>query len=350
MAGLYVAGLLVFLEVVARVTFSIGPLQRRLDGSDDASHRMDWLRQRSNRQEFVYGFDVHHPTRGWAVAPNVSNMVVFGDRILNSNARGVRGRVEHPYERQPGRRRILTFGDSFTFGDEVSDDETYSAALGRLLPDTEVINLGVHGYGHDQMLVYLQEEGVKYRPDVVILGYVWFDAQRNRFTFNNYAKPKFDLRDGRLSLATGPIPGPDWFVRNEIYRSRLVDVGVILDEKVRVALGWIDGEARTLTTAILQAFAGTVRGIGALPTFVYLPVLGELNNHDPALTPNEQYLSETCETLDVTCLFLRPAFVEAAQGGMRLNTRAHWLAQEHAIAAQRLKAFLDASARPVTAP
>jgi hypothetical protein len=35
----------------------------------------------------------------------------------------------------------LILGDSFTFGDEVSDDETYSAHLQAMLPHTEIINM-----------------------------------------------------------------------------------------------------------------------------------------------------------------------------------------------------------------
>ncbi|MBU1849701.1 MAG: hypothetical protein KKH40_03155, partial [Nanoarchaeota archaeon] len=37
--------------------------------------------------------------------------------------------------------------------------------------DYEVINLGVSGYGTDQELILLQKEGLKYNPDVVILGF-----------------------------------------------------------------------------------------------------------------------------------------------------------------------------------
>jgi hypothetical protein len=43
-----------------------------------------------------------------------------------------------------------------------------------MLPHTEVINMGVHGYGHDQMLILFGEEGVKYEPDIVILGFLRF--------------------------------------------------------------------------------------------------------------------------------------------------------------------------------
>jgi hypothetical protein len=39
--------------------------------------------------------------------------------------------------------------------DEVSDDETYSFYLQEMLPQAEIINMGAHGYGHDQMLILL---------------------------------------------------------------------------------------------------------------------------------------------------------------------------------------------------
>ncbi len=55
----------------------------------------------------------------------------------------------------------MVLADSFTFGDEVSDDETYSSYLQQALPGAENINLGVHGYGHDQMLILLMEDGIK---------------------------------------------------------------------------------------------------------------------------------------------------------------------------------------------
>jgi hypothetical protein len=67
---------------------------------------------------------------------------------------------------------------SFTFGQEVGDDETWSCFLQNLLPGSEVINFGVQAYGHDQMLLYLQEEGIKYHPDIVILGFVSMDMRR----------------------------------------------------------------------------------------------------------------------------------------------------------------------------
>ena len=41
--------------------------------------------------------------------------------------------------------RILFLGDSYTFGDNVSDNETYPFYLQQMLPNTEVINMGGMG-------------------------------------------------------------------------------------------------------------------------------------------------------------------------------------------------------------
>jgi hypothetical protein len=50
------------------------------------------------------------------------------------------------------------------------------------------INMGVHGYGHDQMLILFGEEGVKYEPDIVILGFLPLDMARNVLKFRDFAK------------------------------------------------------------------------------------------------------------------------------------------------------------------
>ena len=61
-------------------------------------------------------------------------------------------------------------GDSITFGTGVGDDETFSHLLDAL-PDLEVLNLGVDGYGTDQELIRLEREGLAFGPQVVILNF-----------------------------------------------------------------------------------------------------------------------------------------------------------------------------------
>jgi lysophospholipase L1-like esterase len=159
---------------------------------------MDEYSNRKNKLES--GYCLYHPTRGWALKPNIHDMKVFDNKVLNSNSRGIRGTAEYSYNKNPSRTRILVLGDSFTFGEEVSDNETYPCNLQQLLPNTEIINLRMPGYGHDQMLIYLQEEGSKYTPDVVILGFLTPDMTRNMLMFRDYAKPKFILTNEQLSL------------------------------------------------------------------------------------------------------------------------------------------------------
>jgi len=153
--------LLAVLEGGMRVAVHSDFIFSRMKGRDDSSHRISWVRRYSRNQQVDLKFDVHHPVRGWALEPDIRAMEVFDGEVLNSNARGLRGGREHPYEPVSGRRRILVLGDSYTFGEEVSDGETYAAVLDDLLPEADVLNLGVHAYGHDQMWLYLRDEGVR---------------------------------------------------------------------------------------------------------------------------------------------------------------------------------------------
>ena len=121
----------------------------------------------------------------------------------------------------------MVLGDSYTFGDQVSDNETYPYYLLQMLPNTEVINFGIHGYGNDQMLLYLKEEGVKYSPDVVILGFVGDDMNRNLLEFRDYSKPKFEFVHNKLQIKNYPVPPPDFTLKNEIYRSKFIDLLII---------------------------------------------------------------------------------------------------------------------------
>ena len=65
---------------------------------------------------------------------------------------------------------ISTFGDSFVYGADVGDDETFSFFLSRLM-GTGVANYGVGGYGPDQALLRLERQlSLGDQPKVVVLG------------------------------------------------------------------------------------------------------------------------------------------------------------------------------------
>jgi hypothetical protein len=343
MSIVYVAYLLVFVEVAMRLVVSVTPIFKRRRASDDSSLRIAWVKLHGNRPDFNQKYYIFDPTRGWAVKYSVRDMNVFNGKIVNSNSKGLRGKTEYEYDRQPGKHRILVLGDSFTFGDDVSDDETYAHCLESLLPGTEVLNLGVAGYGQDQMLLYLKEEGVKYHPDVVILGYVWWDLARNLWTFADYAKPKFELlRDGSLRLTNVPVPPPDVILHQEFYRSKALDLWVILRERFRWWLGLNQKKGEELAAAIFDQVVSTTRGMGAVPVFVYLPVLNEISDPKETMNANEQYLDLYCRDRGVACLFLRQRFREEIQKGVKFNPgpTGHWQSTAHMIAARRIQEYL----------
>ncbi len=99
----------------------------------------------------------------------------FVDRVkpalphrIHINALGLRGPEVASPPRGP---RVLCIGDSFTFGDFVSDDETLPAQLSRLLgPEVEVLNGGVGGTTIVDQRVFL-ERALPLHPDVVVLVY-----------------------------------------------------------------------------------------------------------------------------------------------------------------------------------
>src|SRR5262249_26983685 len=121
----------------------------------------------------------------------------------------LRGLREYPVEKPAGERRVVVLGDSFTFGENVGDEQTYAFRLERLLEGASVLNFGVHGYGTDQQYLLLKERGFAYGPDVVILGFYEEDATRNVLAFRDYAKPVFRFRGQDLELTNVPVPPPE---------------------------------------------------------------------------------------------------------------------------------------------
>jgi lysophospholipase L1-like esterase len=340
--------LALLLEIAPRLFLSTGlvlhdSVRKAVLGGDNSSWRLLWVVLHKRHEEWTGKYSTYHATRGWAMIPDVKNMTPFGPgKVVNTNSKGLRGTTEYEYARTPGKERILVIGDSFTFGTDVSDDETYSHYLEADLPNTEVLNLGIQGYDQDQMLLYLQEEGVKYHPDVVILGFAHMDIHRNLWKFFAYAKPKFDLTPNGLKLTNVPVPTPEQVLAEEPYRSKAVDTTVILTQKICWALGITEREARELARPILDQIVATARSIGATPVFVYLPAYEEVDDLSDSMSDQEQYLYDYCRSQNLACLFLRPRFVQAARKGTKLESRFHWTAEMHRMAAEEIAKFLVA--------
>jgi hypothetical protein len=340
--AVYLCFLGLVLEGAARWAVSSDMVFGRIAGPyDEPSWRLNWLRRhRGGETALRLPFDRHHPVRGWSLAPGQRSAEAFGGKGLTSNSEGLRGSREFAVPKPAGVRRIALFGDSFTFGEDVGDDDTFAAQMARLLPDVEILNFGVHGYGHDQMLLYMREALPRFQPDVVLIGHVTDDALRNLNTFRDFAKPRFRRSGESLQLEGVPVPTPEMVLAARFRESRLLD----LFEMARVRIEWRWGdrmaEVDRLMDALLTTMAREARAAGARPAIVLLPAWNELRVPSTAPLSGEEFVTQLARRESVPSLRLRPLFVERARLGAEFQSVGHWGALEHRLAAGGIVDFL----------
>lgn len=158
-------------------------------------------------------WNVPDPVTGWSHIPGSSgrsfNPLYEYDVQVDFNSRGIRGPESLVYAKTPGVYRVLLLGDSFVEAVQINYGETLGEQLRAVLEEAlgqpvEVINAGVSGFGTDQQLLWLREEGTKYAPDLVLLAvYPHNDFMNNAELLESanqgsINKPFFELIDGNL--------------------------------------------------------------------------------------------------------------------------------------------------------
>lgn len=123
--------------------------------------------------------------------------------ILDSGVRS-NGRSRVELSGQP----ILAVGDSFTYGDEVNDRDTWPAALERSL-GRPVVNGGVFGYGFDQIVLRAESLMRDSEADTLVVSLIADDIQRCEYSYRYAWKPYFDLVDGKLVRGNDPVPSQE---------------------------------------------------------------------------------------------------------------------------------------------
>ena len=114
---------------------------------------------------------------GMEFAPNCSSSTPSLPR-LRTNELGLR---DDPVS-DDGARRILSLGDSCTFGWRVPQQGAYPQQLQALLDRSygagrfRVINAGFPGYTIVQGLAYLRERGLALKPEIVVIAFGFNDA------------------------------------------------------------------------------------------------------------------------------------------------------------------------------
>jgi hypothetical protein len=155
-------------------------------------------------QSRFYRFD---PELGWNNTPNSNGYLARLEyRVeVRINSQGMRDR--EPLPLAAGAKRIAVLGDSFTWGVGASYGERFTELLEQQLPNVDVLNYGVSGFGTTQQLVQLNNV-LAAKPDYVVLALCLSNDVGDAITpfQQGYNKP-FARRggDGRVEIAGYPL-------------------------------------------------------------------------------------------------------------------------------------------------
>jgi len=313
---------------------------------------------------------------GWRFIPGASGEHSDLDFAVHYqiNSHGLR-QPEVQYEKPPGVFRILVLGDSFTEGYGVEAEQSYPFRLGELLRGdglhVEVINAGLRGTSSDQHLLFLLEEGLRYTPDLVLLGFVRGDENNTPVAgymgARIYFKPYFKQTPAGLELQGLPVPPPDlsairgdaWEPVKKLLRPTALyrwTQTTLLGSGLRKSLAGA-GLVKTSTPSAAERNTGPGLLYGADAWQVTEQLLIRIKAATEAqggqfalflVAGDESYarqlqdIAGRCGTpfLDVAN---HPAFQQAvARGDFRLIHDGHWNARGHAAAAKMLRTFLSA--------
>jgi hypothetical protein len=234
---------------------------------------------------------------------------------------------EHPYALDDlrGDEVMLFFGDSFTEG--FTD---YPDKIPQLLDSTfsrlRVLNLGVMGYGLDQMFLRMtQVVGLFDRPHLVF-GVLFDDIDRVAYALRETPKPYFQVRSDSLRLSNVPISprvsdwGDAYPPQERSYALALLRGGVDRALKTHwahdYAFGWTPGERtagrarkQAVTTALVRRIRAEAVERGAKLTFVIFP-------HTEHVTHRgwrEEFFTALLESEGADYIFLKPALLQRLQ-------------------------------------
>ncbi len=154
------------------------------------------------------------PITGWSKRPgavSTRKTPEFNVRY-EINALGLRDSDTTSYARPEGTCRVLCLGDSFTLGYTVNEHDLFVEQLGGAWRSegrrVDVVNAGTEGWSTDQEVAWFLSEGVKYKPDLVLIFPYENDLYWNGQTqYRRFPKPRFGA-DGALDSPPLKDPGP----------------------------------------------------------------------------------------------------------------------------------------------
>ena len=144
---------------------------------------------------------------GWLPGANYKGTERYERVMYTGSADSLR---QHNGDRPPpAEGAILAVGDSYTEGADVENDASWPAHLEQLV-GRRVLNGGVGGYGIDQTVLRAEDLVARFKPSVLLVGFIPEDIDRAEFDRQfGGAKPYFSVESGTLVLRNVPVPRPE---------------------------------------------------------------------------------------------------------------------------------------------
>jgi hypothetical protein len=136
------------------------------------------LTRLSNNSALIYELNP-----GAVIKSRGTMQIPVPEYLIEINKEGFRGKS--PLFFKGCSFRIIFLGDSFTFGDGLKIEDTYSYRLvsklnkGKIFCRYEPLNFAVPAYNTAQELELLKTKGLQYEPDAVFIGYLSNDLINN---------------------------------------------------------------------------------------------------------------------------------------------------------------------------
>jgi len=228
------------------------------------------------------------PLLFWRLRPNQDAFTKIDHKPVHVNAHGTRG-PEFADAKPAGTTRILSLGDSRTFGWGASEAEAYSGRLEALLREqagagrVEVINAGVNAWSFPQLLVFYREIGSAWRPDFVVVGEanLWTQfSERSSPEFRDSFMFRVRLKNLLRRLATYhyvvEVKLKDLYERERV---RFIPVDPRSDELFRDQQ---QGDPERVFRDSIEELCRLAIARGTKPVLLYVPTLSELASNEPS--------------------------------------------------------------------
>jgi len=251
--------------------------------------------------------------------------------LYSYNSFGLRD-VECSLTPPEGVFRILALGDSMTFGQGVADDESYAHQLQAMLDEDatgdtyQVINAGKPGANTASELRWLEEQGLKFAPNLVIVQFYLNDVSVDHSKKRTQSLYKTVMRIPEKSYALFFLRYRLWSlgesVRSVDFLGRLAQV-IIDNER-----GWQE------CAQALDAFGRLSRDLGLPIVIVLFPHPGERRE---VIKVAHQVVADRCREAGLHVIDLVDAFLDVAPADQVVGKIDHHpSARVHGIAASEI--------------